>query len=180
MRIWKADIHGVMDRLEDQELLLRQYLREMENSLQEKEQRIVDLTENIKYIQADLATRHKEIDKLERDLAVALRKENDPVATLLIRKQLVQQNYCEHLARNSSALLEEQQQLTALLDEQQVRYELLSVQASSFCQRSGGMSAGREDLLTGTCAGVNAIDEDEIEIELIRRKEQLASEGDIL
>jgi hypothetical protein len=33
IRLFKADIHGVMDQIEDQGLLLKQHLRDMEDSL---------------------------------------------------------------------------------------------------------------------------------------------------
>ena len=37
-RIWKADIHGIMDQMEDKGLLLRQHLREMEEELARRRQ----------------------------------------------------------------------------------------------------------------------------------------------
>ena len=37
IRIFKADIHGVMDQFEDKGLLLKQYLRDMEDALSDKE-----------------------------------------------------------------------------------------------------------------------------------------------
>jgi phage shock protein A len=36
-RLFKADIHGIMDQIEDQGLLLKQHLRDMEESLVQKE-----------------------------------------------------------------------------------------------------------------------------------------------
>ncbi|MBW1694925.1 MAG: PspA/IM30 family protein, partial [Deltaproteobacteria bacterium] len=43
VRICKADIHGVMDQLEDQGLLLKQHLRDMEKALSQKEARLKKL-----------------------------------------------------------------------------------------------------------------------------------------
>ena len=40
VKIFKADIHGVMDQLEDPGLLLKQYLREMEEALNQKEAKL--------------------------------------------------------------------------------------------------------------------------------------------
>ena len=34
-RLCRSDLHGVMDQLEDKNLLLKQYLREMEEALEE-------------------------------------------------------------------------------------------------------------------------------------------------
>ena len=47
LRLCKADVHGVMDQLEDKGLLLKQYLREMETSLGHKEQQVNALTQRI-------------------------------------------------------------------------------------------------------------------------------------
>ena len=53
MRVWRADLHGVMDQLEDKGLLLKQYLREMEDSLQQKTARCEQLTEHCRQIRRD-------------------------------------------------------------------------------------------------------------------------------
>lgn len=177
LRIWKADIHGVMDRLEDQDLLLKQYLREMGNSLQQKEGRIQHLAESKRQIQADLTTRTKEMGKLENDLLLALRKENDKIAKLLIRKQLLQQKHCEHLQGQLESLLEEQKQLGELLAEQHLRYEILKVKVSNFSARNEQNTAYEKNGIFNDTVGFSNINEDEIEIELIRRKEQLANNG---
>ena len=44
IRIFKADIHGVIDQLEDQDLLLKQYLRDMEEALHQKEAKLQNLS----------------------------------------------------------------------------------------------------------------------------------------
>jgi len=177
LRIWKADINGVMDRLEDQDLLLKQCLREMENSLQQKEGRVQQLAESVRKIQADLSSRTKEIGKLENDLSLALRKENDTIAKMLIRKRIVQQKHCEHLQRQHESLLEEHKQLIELIDEQHLRYEILKVKASSFYGRHEQNTVDEANELFNDALGAININEEEIEIELIRRKEQLVNKG---
>lgn len=177
LRIWKADIHGFMDRLEDQDLLLRQYLREMEQCLQQKEQRINHLAERSRVVQIDLSARENEIEKLENDLKLALHKKNDNIATLLIRKQMVEQEHCAHLQRQQASFLEEQKQLVDLLNEQQLRYETLKVKASTFLQRNEKRTAyGIEEPIHKRVGG-STVNEDEIELELIRRKERWRNNG---
>ncbi len=176
LRIWKADIHGFMDRLEDQDLLLRQYLREMEQCLQQKEQRINQLAERSRVVQIDLSARDNEIEKLENDLKLALHKKNDNIAKLLIRKQMVQQEHCEHLQRQQASLLEEQKQLVDLLNEQHLRYETLKVKASTFLQRNEKRTTYGVNELQKRGGG-STVNEDEIELELIRRKERWRNNG---
>lgn len=177
LRIWKADIHGFMDRLEDQDLLLRQYLREMEQCLQQKEQRINQLAVRSRVVQVDLSSREQEIEKLENDLKLALRKENDNIAKLLIRKQMVQQEHCEQLQRQQESLLEEHKQLVDLLNEQQLRYETLKVKASTFLQRNEKRTTYGVKEFIQMSVGRSPVNEDDIELELIRRKEQWKNNG---
>ena len=177
LRIWKADIHGFMDRLEDQDLLLRQYLREMEQCLQQKEQRIKQLAEISRFVQIDLSAREREIEKLENDLELVLQKNNDNIAKLLIRKQMVQQEHCEQLQRQQESLWEEHKQHVNLLSEQHLRYETLKVKASTFLQRHEKRTTYGVNEFIQRSVGRRPVTEDEIELELIRRKEQWRSNG---
>ena len=65
LRLWKADLHGVMDRMEDKGLLLKQYLREMEESLREKQARQQLLSRSLHQLEWDLEHRMQEVEKLE-------------------------------------------------------------------------------------------------------------------
>ena len=53
IRVCKADIHGVMDQLEDKDLLLKQHLRDMEVELSRKEARIRRLVASRDQAQGD-------------------------------------------------------------------------------------------------------------------------------
>ena len=69
LRLCKADVHGVMDQLEDKGLLLKQYLREMETSLGHKGAAgRTRLTQRIGRLTGQIARHGQEMDKLERDL----------------------------------------------------------------------------------------------------------------
>jgi len=127
LRLWKADMHGVMDQLEDKALLLKQCLREMESSLEQKQNRMRQLRRTCEQIRNDLAVRHKERERVENDLALAVRKEKDDIAKLLIRKQFAQQADCDRLTAQLDQFEEEERRLAHLLSEQQNRYEQLNV-----------------------------------------------------
>jgi phage shock protein A len=177
LRLWKADIHGVMDRIEDQGLLLQQHLREMENSLLLKEAQFRQLAESKRQIHVELTAGAHEHERLESDLELALRKEKDTIAKLLIRKQMVQQKHNETLQQQHDTLAEEQKQLSHLLEEQRLQYEIFRVKAGSFTLRRNRPPGDHTDARTDQPAGADSIDEHEIDLELIRRKEQLKKDG---
>ena len=61
LRIFKADIHGVMDQLEDKGLLLKQYLRDMAEALEQKEA-------GLKKMNLSRSQAQRERDKYNQDI----------------------------------------------------------------------------------------------------------------
>ena len=178
LRLFKADIHGVMDQLEDKELLIRQYLREMENSLQNKEVQLQQIDEKIRHNESTSATHHLEIEKIERDLLLALRKDKDDIAKMLIRRQRTRHMHCEQLQQQRQDLQKGKEQLSSLLGEQRLRYASLKAKANTFCNPSRQEDFNQpESIFSEPDSGI-AINEEEIELEFIRRKENLQKGGD--
>ena len=79
VRIFKADIHGVMDQLEDKGLLLKQYLRDMEAALEQKKARLQKVNVSRNQVLRERDRYHREINKLEQDLEVALKRNKDNI-----------------------------------------------------------------------------------------------------
>ena len=73
VKIFKSDIHGVMDQLEDRGLLLKQHLRDMEEALHCKEADLRKLTASRYQGQKDLAGYKHQWEALDHDLTVAIR-----------------------------------------------------------------------------------------------------------
>lgn len=178
MRLFKADLHGVMDQLEDKELLLKQYLREMETSLQEKEHQLNQITKREEIIRRDLELRGEEIDRIDNDVTLSLRKEKDDIAKLLIRKQLGQKGICDQLRQQLRSLKDKQQQLGRLLGEQRLQYDGLKVKATAFYSREQEHVFDTAHAISGDSPICPVTDEKEIELELLRRKETLQLGGD--
>ena len=80
VRLCKADVHGVMDQLEDKGLLLKQYLRDMEEELSQKEARLRKLVVSRDKLQQDYDKYSEECEKLDQDIESALKKDKDDIA----------------------------------------------------------------------------------------------------
>ncbi len=177
MRLFKADVHGVMDQLEDKGLLLKQYLREMEASLKDKEGRLNRIEQAIRQAESDLAQREKEVQKLENDLDLAVRKEKDDIARMLIRKRRSLQGSCEQLKHQIEALTQENSRLSETLARQRMQYDQLKVKVAAFRQQV--RSEGFDDIIAedGPSQAWRAPTEEEIELELLQRKEAMQEGG---
>ena len=179
IRLCRADLHGVMDQLEDKGLLLRQHLREMEGSLKHKEAQIEKIAWDCIRIQRELDRRQQEIRDLAQDLEMALRKDKDDIARALIRKRRALQGAVDQLRIQFDTLDENRNNLGQMLARQRLIYDRLKVDAAGFLrnadQRNFDSSASSmDDILS-----FQATTEEEVELELLQLKESLHQGGDV-
>ncbi|MBI5063089.1 MAG: PspA/IM30 family protein [Desulfatitalea sp.] len=176
LRLWKADMHGVMDQLEDKALLLKQCLREMESSLRQKQARLEQLRRNLEQLANDQALRLQEQEKLEADIALAVRKEKDEIARMLIRKRMLLEDTHARLESQRRHLEEETQRLVQTIAGQQGQYDQLKVKAAAYCQQAEQRAEDPASLWNEQ-AGPAPVTAEEVEMELMRRKETLTQGG---
>jgi phage shock protein A len=177
LRLFKADVHGVMDQLEDKGLLLRQYLREMEASLEDKQERLNRIERSVRQAESDLDRREEEVQKLENDLDLALRKAKDDIARMLIRKRRSLQGSCELLKHQIEVLSQENGRLSEIVARQRLQYDRLKVKVATFRQQAP--SAKFDDVIAvdEPSQAWRTPTEEEIELELLQRKEALQEGG---
>ncbi len=176
-RLCKADLHGVMDQLEDRALLLKQYLREMEESLKQKAVHLEKITRSCRQIQHDLAQRDQACQKLEQDLDLAVGKEKDEIAKMLIRKRHTLQGGCGQLRHQLETLKEEKDKIAETLTQQRLQYDQLKVKAAVFCRQAEQRQFEEHAAPTDAAFAWQAPSEEEIELELLQRKEALGKGG---
>ncbi|MBC2709660.1 MAG: PspA/IM30 family protein [Desulfosarcina sp.] len=177
LRLCKADVNGVMDQLEDKGLLLKQYLREMETSLGHKERQVSALAQRLGRLTGQIGRHVEEMDKLEQDLTLAVEKEKDDIARMLIRRRRALETACSHLEEQMETMTQEKTQLSETLAHQRLQYETLKAKAGSFCRQATDRFFDLESHRSeGAIYSANPSDE-EIELELLQRKEALQKGG---
>jgi phage shock protein A len=171
VRLCKADIHGVMDQMEDRELLLRQHLRDMEKALSLKEVRLKKMTASCRQAQQEYDKYKRECEKMEQDLTLSIEKDRDDIARLLIRKLKPMSGHKDELGHHIEALDQEIAQLQDCVDKQRLQYEQFRLKSSEYYHKTEqeewrkSMSAILPDISS------QALCEEEIELELLQRKE---------
>jgi phage shock protein A len=173
IRLWKADLHGVMDQLEDRTLLLSQHLREMEAALAEKTAALGRLTQALKEARLEDERCTRESDRIETDLAAALEKERDDIARFLIRRLKPLQAHQAAIRQHIRQLEDETAEADAALGEQKRQYERLRLRAKSFFRDAESRKGAGEAPGFMREEGFHEPSEEEVEIELIRRKEKI-------
>ncbi len=176
-RLCKADLHGVMDQLEDKSLLLKQYLREMEENLKHKEDRLEQIEGNCRQIRRELVQREQESRKLEQDLELAVRKDKDEIARMLIRKRRTLDGGSGQLQRQLEMLMEEKSRIDETLQQQRLQYDELKIKTAAFCRQAEQKQYEAPDANLGAAFAWQAPSDEEIELELLQRKEAARQGG---
>lgn len=174
VRLCKADIHAVMDQVEDKGLLLKQLIRDMREELDRKEARLADMLALRDETEREKRRRSREYEALEQDLALAIAREKDDLARALIRKIKPLGLLGTELEHHVQALDRDIARLRAALDEQRLQYEQLRLKASEYLR--GAERREWEKAITGAIPHNLRTEEPaeaEVELELMRRKEAL-------
>ena len=172
-RLFKADIHGVMDQIEDQGLLLKQHLRDMEESLVQKEAGLKQMCFARDQARQDYEKGTNESSSLEQGLEAAIRKDRDDIARMLIKKLKplahIQSERSSHIDR----LDHEIEQIKEEIEQKRLQYEQLRQQAVAFFHRAEKQNEDQRWPGVTADSGAHRISDEEIELELIQRKEAL-------
>lgn len=171
IKICKADVHGVMDQLEDKELLLKQHLRDMREALTARENQLKKMTASRNRISRDREAYRLDCEKLEQDLSVAIEKDKDDIARMLIRKIKPLEGLQNDLSRQLDDLDKQIGDFKESLAGRKIQYEQLKQRAAEYCQKTearaweGSIAA----LVPVNVAG--ELTDEEVELELLQRKE---------
>ncbi|NQV87258.1 MAG: PspA/IM30 family protein [Woeseiaceae bacterium] len=170
-RLFKADFHAVLDQIEEPEALLKQAIRDMEDSLANTEQRINLCAHD----QDALTLRKSELESsvadFETQLDLCFESDKDELAKSTIRKKLeavrlLKRLSAKHLA--NARFLHEQRGLS---DQNNATLESMRQKAELFAQRSSfhGDSHSEFDDIS-SMAREMTVGDDEVEIAYLRER----------
>ena len=173
VKIFKADIHGVMDQLEDRGLLLKQHLRDMEDALNRKQVKLRKMKASYNQGQKDLAGYKQQWEALDHDLTVSVRKNKDDIARMIIRKMKPLETLRNELTHHLKTVDEEITAFNSHLQQQHLKYEQLKYRTTEYLYTSQ-MQQWQKDVIDPVSDdGYAAPADQEIELELLKRKDGL-------
>jgi phage shock protein A len=140
-RLFKADFHAVLDRIEEPEQLLRQAVRDMDDQIAESEQQHRVRTHE----QQALAKRRTELktklDQIDSELDLCFESGKEELVRGLVRKKLEVQRVLQRVEAGESANEEGLADLRRQIDENRNVLESLRQKAEVFSQRSPSRDA---------------------------------------
>jgi phage shock protein A len=131
-RLFQADMHAVLDKIEEPEQLLKQSIREMEEYIATDERQI----RCWEYEQQQLTNKHDQqaeaLAELEDKLSLCFTSNKDDLARSLIKRKLEAQQAKLMLAEKIAALKEKLTRLTKQLTEHQAQLAGMKQKAEAF------------------------------------------------
>lgn len=172
-KLCKADIHGVMDQLEDRALLLKQYIREMDVSLDKKEAGLKNMTRLRDQVHRAYEKCRQENRELEKDLEMAIEKDRDDIARMLIRKMKTRSQIQKQQQDQTERIDLEIERCEQTLVKQRLQYEQLQQKANAYFQKADHDAWDDSIIQVVPDRVATGITEEEVEMELLRRKEMI-------
>jgi phage shock protein A len=166
-RLFTADVHAVLDRIEEPDVLLKQAIREMEEELARGQQVLRQLLHE----KDALAERERKaravLAGLAEQLDVCFAGGNDELTRKVLKRRLETERLAQHVVDRGDALEKEVTQRRAAINEQREHLDLMRQKA---------------ELLTSTAdagdewgARKFAVGEDEVEVAFLRERQQRQS-----
>lgn len=168
-RLFKADFHAVLDRIEEPEQLLRQAIRDMDEQLAEGER----LSKVRALEQQALGKRIRELEsklgETDSELDLCFASGKDELARDLVRRKLEFQRLLERARSGESANAEHLAELRTQIEQNRAALESLKQKADVFARcEPAGTIAGHQD---GHWSSRDiAISETDIEVALLRER----------
>lgn len=167
-RLFTADLHAVLDRIEEPEVLLRQAIREMEEELAASEQRMQSLRRESEALQRRRDGIEQSLDGVDEQLDVCFASGEESLARSLIRRRLEAERVLSALAERREATEKLIGETQTTLTENRAHLESLRQKAELLTEDARVQAPGGDEPAFNVGA-------DEVEVVFLREKQRRAS-----
>jgi len=164
-RLFQADFHAVLDRIEEPDLQLKQAVREMQFALDQDSQGQRLLQHEAAQLVKTVNSMTASIAALDEELDICLAAKKDDLARDLVRRKLGAEKQLQAAGEQSARVELQQQTLVRQIDEQ-------NQQLDSMKQKLELLVSNNDDPFNVAIGHGDAIRSEEVEIALLREKER--------
>lgn len=160
----RADAHGVIDALEDRALMLKQHLRDAELEVQKKRARAGELTSEETRLSEDEQRLLAEQARHDQDAELALAEGSDELARKALARALPLAQLVRRIRERLEQNRREQRELSVVLAAQETELTALRTRVEAFLAAEHAVHNEGHGFVP------LPVSDDQIEIELLRRK----------
>jgi phage shock protein A len=166
-RLFKADMHSLLDSIEEPQSVLKQAIREMSQAIEQGERQLEDLTRRGEKLNTYRAEQERSLAETDRQIDLCLRANNEKLGRSMVRRKLEIQKRIKLSER--AALEPERDKLAQGLAAQKARLASVKEKMEIFVEE------GRHETAQATrCDRDYSISDDEVEVAFLAEKERRA------
>ena len=162
-RLFTADVHAVLDRIEEPDVLLKQAIREMEEELARGEQSLRQLVHE----RERLADRQRKLQAAHAEFAgqldVCFADGNDELARKTLKRRLETERLAQHAVERGEAVAKEIAQRQATITEQREHLDVMRQKAE--------LLTSATDVSDEWSTRKFAVTDDEVELAYLRERQ---------
>ena len=170
-RLVRADVHAVLDQIEEPEQLLKQAIRDMEDELAANEQRISLSLQDQDAFDVRIRELESATTEIAEQLDLCFESGKDNLAKNLIRKKLEAERLLKRLNSRRAASDQYLSDQRKLFDDNRAALESLCQKAELVAQRAPARSGGMSEFDdVAWMAREMTVGDEEVEIAFLREK----------
>ena len=162
-RLFTADVHAVLDRIEEPDVLLKHAVREMEEELARGEHRVRVLGHELETLGERQRKTEAILAELGSQLDVCFESGNEELARKVIKRKLETERLERNVVERREALAKELAALRAAVEEQREQLDVMRQKAELLASTTSG-----DDLRSGDFA----IGDAEVEVAFLRERQK--------
>lgn len=169
-RLFRADLHAVLDRIEEPDVILRQAVREMEEEILVAERRLKLLQHETSQIETRQTEVSRFIQQAADELAICLDADNDDLARSLLKRKLESERLVQFLHRKQAELNEAGSELKSRLAQNRVRLTAMQQKLELLSAEERRYAGDDEPVMPDF-----GVRDEDVEIALLRAKQNRRS-----
>lgn len=131
-RLFRADMHAVLDHIEEPDALLKQAIREMEDDIYQDERKLKETILEQKQLTSRQDGLTKSLEQTEDELDICFFSKKDDLARALIKRKLETKRFVQFLDQKMQNLIESLTELETCLKENRSRLDSMKQKAELF------------------------------------------------
>ena len=168
-RLFKADMHSLLDSIKEPQSVLKQAIREMSEAIEQGERQLEDLKRRGEKLNTYRAEQERSLAETDQQIDLCLRANNEKLGRSMVRRKLEIQKCIKLSERERAALEPERDKLAQGLAAQKAKLASVSEKMEIFVEE------GRHETAQATrCDRDYSISDDEVEVAFLAEKERRA------
>ncbi len=166
-RLFKADMHAVLDRIEEPQQLLQQAIREMEEALHQEQQQLKLMQHEQRQLQRRLQGLQQHLQQSEEELDLCFNSGKGELARSILKRRLESERMGKLLAQQEEAIGERIKQLEPRIEQNRAELEVMRQKAELLATEQADSSPG---IAAGDISVTVSVDE--LEVAFLREKQR--------